>query len=160
MKKIWAISIIALLVVGGIGLAMAVEKPPLDLENIEVIEMGELVEKPPLDLANTTIIEMGELEAGKLSFGHGYVSTGETRHWTATGGPCVAVGLLWDERSNDLDLRVRAPDGTWCISDDTNTVTEECRLCDGTGTWDIYVIGYYVPVNPPQEYYIGVDHQA
>lgn len=145
---------------GGIGLAMAVEKPKPDLESMEINEMGELVEKPPLDLENTKINEMGELVAGKLSFGHDYISTGETDHWTASGGPTLAVGLLWDERSNDLDLWVRAPDGTWCRSEAVGTVTEQCILNDGTGTWDIYARGYYVPVNPSQEYYIGVDHQA
>jgi hypothetical protein len=60
-KNMFAIGIIAMLVIGGIGLAMAIEKASFDLENAEIEEMGELVEKPPVDLENIEANEMGEL---------------------------------------------------------------------------------------------------
>lgn len=111
--------------------------------------------KPKID--DMKIVGMGELTIE--SFVSGEIVQGVIHRWYCyNSGPTLAVGLLWDERSNDLDLYVIAPDGSKSYSLATGTVTEQCIHADGTGTWIIDVCGYRVTGS--QIYYLGVDKSA
>lgn len=147
MKRFVAVGMVLAIALMSTGISIAMAQCPSEAHEA----------KPEIDPDDMEIVEMGELTIG--SFGTNEITQGVIHRWTATGaGPTLAVGLLWDERSNDLDLYVIAPDGSKSYSVASGTVTEQCIHTDGTGTWIIDVCGY--KVTGSQKYYIGADKSA
>jgi len=175
-KSIFLLALVLLLsvmvIAGGVAGANNVNKPEkAPQENVvDTSKIKKPVEKGVFDKENniktkkmvmrgknvTIERKLTEEEIGKRSFETDQISTNETHQYYYYGGPDFAAGLLWDERNNDLDLHLTAPDGTIRSSIDVNTLTEECQLYNGTGWWLIEVVGYNVP-NGPQTYYLGID---
>ena len=90
------------------------------------------------------------------------LSTGDERGWSVTvpnAAPTMQIMLSYNDATsspvvsanlvNDVDLAVKAPDGTWTnLSDSTNNLKGLTFASPAQGVWEIHILGTSVSVGP------------